>query len=47
MYRGSAKVLDTIINGTISYEPPVIRVEKVSQKLRLKMVAFGVNKNRA
>ncbi len=30
MYRGSARVLDTVINGTISYEPPIIRVEKVS-----------------
>ena len=29
MYRGSARVLDTVINGTISYEPPIIRVEKV------------------
>ena len=33
MYRGSARVLDTVINGTISYEPPIIRVEKVSFSL--------------
>ena len=31
MYRGSARVLDAIINGTISYEPPVITVEKVRE----------------
>jgi hypothetical protein len=30
MYRGSARVMDTVINGTISYEPPIIKVEKVS-----------------
>lgn len=27
-YHGSARVLDTVINGTISYDPPVIRVEE-------------------
>ena len=27
-YYGSARVLDTTINGTISYEPPLIRVQE-------------------
>ena len=27
-YRGGAKVLDSMINGTISYTPPVIRVQE-------------------
>jgi hypothetical protein len=26
-YHGNARVLDSLINGTVSYTPPVIRVE--------------------